>query len=514
MKKVALLGSSGGNLFNLGGKYPHKLISEIINQLNAAEIEVSDLIFIGSDTSMDKLTDDTMAQIYTLNNGTIVNSNLDKLNIINDKAIELDKALASKIVAQEIDGIIYISADPEGINDASVKAAVEAGIPVTGTGGTAMGKIQASGVRVIAMSGTTGTTNRTRAISVASAFAKEFNLKYSPVIGKIDSGKDQSNIFKRINIRGIMMSSLPGFIAMALILAISKIPAFSGLSTVFDLLIAALPVIVATIAAYQISGLEEVGIVSGIIAGALSVDGGIIGGILAGIIAGILAIYLIKISFRWNVPGTTANIIAGGISGLIAGLLVYFLLAPIAVTIGDGIRNVIQAALDFNPILAGIVAGALIWPAIMGGIYHAAILPIVLLEMEANGMSFLGAIDMVALVMVSAGITLGNILFLINQEDRAIALPGFLINVIFGTFVEAAYPFMLSSKIVFWGAIVSGAIGGAIVGFFNVQGTAYVPAIVAPALSNEGVGMLIAMVTSLIIGVIVVYFANKGKKID
>ncbi|MFK4997860.1 hypothetical protein ACI2OX_11690 [Bacillus sp. N9] len=68
-----------------------------------------------------------------------------------------------------------------------------------------------------------------------------------------------------------------------------------------------------------------------------------------------------------------------------------------------------------NPLIAGLIAGLLIWPAIIGGIYHAAILPIVLLEMERTGNSFLGAVDMVGLVMVSAGITLANI---ISPRDK------------------------------------------------------------------------------------------------
>ena len=70
---------------------------------------------------------------------------------------------------------------------------------------------------------------------------------------------------------------------------------------------------------------------------------------------------------------------------------------------GNGIRTLIDAAIAINPVLAGALAGLLIWPAIIGGVYHAAILPIVLLEMEQTGYSFLGAIDMTGLVMVSAG---------------------------------------------------------------------------------------------------------------
>lgn len=96
-----------------------------------------------------------------------------------------------------------------------------------------------------------------------------------------------------------------------------------------------------------------------------------------------------------------------------------YLLAPIALWLGNAINDVIAAAIAFNPILAGALAGLLIWPAIIGGVYHAAILPIVLLEMEAAGFSFLGAIDMTGLVMVSAGITLANVLFPVKRAMPA-----------------------------------------------------------------------------------------------
>lgn len=514
MKKLALIGSSGGNLYNLGGKNPKKLISEMRIQAKAANMQLTEVIFTGANTSMDNVNKDTKAKLYSISEDEIHSTAEDLLTSINELAIEKDRDLAKKIRDGEIDGVIYVSADPKNINKSSVEAVSEMGIPVTGTGGTAMANIQSSGAKVIAVSGTTGTTNRTRAISAISSFSKEFDMKYSPVIGEIESSEDQGSIISRINIRGIMMAALPGFISMALILAISKLPALEGLSSVFDLIIGALPIIVASVAAYQVSGLEEVGVVSGVISGVLSTDGGVIGGIIGGILAGVLANYLIKLAFKWNMPGTTANILAGGLSGLIAGLIVFYLISPVALFLGDGIRNVLQTAIDFNPILAGIVAGAVIWPAIMSGVYHAAILPIILLEMEASGVSFLGSIDMVALVMVSAGITLGNVLFPKRQEDRAIALPGFLINLIFGTFVEASYPFMLSNKWIFAGAIISGAIGGGVVGFFNVLGTAYVPTLVAPSLSTNLIGMLVAMLVALGLGLLFTFIGNKTKKTE
>ena len=148
-----------------------------------------------------------------------------------------------------------------------------------------------------------------------------------------------------------------------------------------------------------------------------------------------------------------------------------FLIAPVALWIGNGICSPDpDMCIDYNALLAGAVAGLLIWPAIIGGVYHAAILPIVLLEMEEMGFSFLGAIDMTGLVMVSAGITLANIILPKQKGEEGCSTSGCIINICFGTFVEASYPFMFSNKIVFAGALASATVGGAIVGLlFNVK---------------------------------------------
>ena len=180
----------------------------------------------------------------------------------------------------------------------------------------------------------------------------------------------------------------------------------------------------------------------------------------------------------------------------------------------DIINNLISAALSFSPILAGAVAGLLIWPAIIGGVYHAAILPIVLLEMESTGFSFLGAIDMTGLVMVSAGITLANVIFPRQKSDASAALPGFLINIGFGTFVEAAYPYMFSSKLVFGSALLASTVSGMLVGLFDVKGTAYVPCFSAPFLANPGKGIYFAicMVVAMALAFVLTAIANKIEK--
>ncbi|WP_121613572.1 PTS sugar transporter [Mesobacillus foraminis] len=514
-KKIAILGSSGGNLYFLGGKEPDRLLDELLLQIQAAGMICTSLQFIAAKASMDSAKDDTPAELYSWNEDMAKPLVISQgtLAEVNEAAALLDADIAAKITNGDIDALIFMSADPAGTNRKAVEAAAIKKIPATGTGGTSMAAVSAKGVNVISTSGTTGTTNRTRAVTFLTSLSKHFGLSYKPVIGKPDTSGKQNGLnlrpYQRINIRGMMLSSLPGFIAMALILALSKIPVFTGLGDVFDLMINAVPVILAVVAAKQVADLDDVSIVAGVIAGVLSVKGGIIGGIIGGILAGLLVHYIFRKCVEWQFPATTVNIAAGGIAGLISGLAVFFVISPIALQLGEGIRSLLDFLVSYNSTIAGLIAGLLIWPAIIGGVYHAAILPIVLLEMERTGNSFLGAVDMAGLVMVSAGITLANIVSPRDKGEAAVAVPGFAINMGFGTFVEAAYPFMFSNKLIFAGAIISSGLGGLLVGFFDVRGTAYVPSFMAPLLSNNMTGFIIAMAGSLLCSFFITLTLNK-----
>lgn len=510
-KKVAILGSSGGNLYNLGGKDPKTLLGELVRQIKKAGIEIAAVQFIAAEASMDNVKPTTKASLWTWNGNDAEVIFKGTLTEVNERSAAEDKKIAQLIAADEIDGVILASADPDGTNKEALTIASKKKLAATGTGGTSMAKVQAMGLNVVAVSGTTGTTNRTRAIANVFSLAKNWDLTYHPAIGDAGAAEDasQGSILSRISVRGILMASLPGFIAMALTLIMSKIPGLESFENIFNMMIEALPVIVAVVAAKQVSGLGEVAIVAGVVTGTLSIKGGLIGGIIGGILAGILVQYLLMKCLKWSFPATTANIVAGGVSGLAAGLVIYLFIGPFAEMLGDGIRYVINTAIGINAILCGGIAGLLIWPAIMGGMYHAAILPVILLEMEKTGNSFLGAIDMVGLIMVSAGIMLANIVYPRVKDDRALATPGLFINLVFGTFAEAAYPFMFSSKLVFAGALASACAGGLFVGYFNVRGTAYVPSIIAPTLSTDWIGFLVSMTAAMFLAFLFTLMANK-----
>lgn len=158
----------------------------------------------------------------------------------------------------------------------------------------------------------------------------------------------------------------------------------------------------------------------------------------------------------------------------------------------------ITLALKFNPILAGGFAGFAIWFALMGGVYHAAILPIVMLEMEAHGFSFLGSIDMNCLVMVCAGIQVANILHPRRKSDRVACIPSLFINLVFGATILAA------------------TLSGVLVGFLGVKGTAYIPSFMAPFMANpnHGIQTLFCMIVSLAWGCFLTLLANLSEKTE
>ncbi|EHS1985504.1 PTS sugar transporter [Salmonella enterica] len=518
MKKIAIIGSSGGNLYNLGGAEPEKLLQEIYQQCEAAGVNVAAVQFIAAEASMDVAKPDTPASVYAL---TTENQQKPqrifqgKLSEVNTSVVESDRQIAEMIRRGEIDGIVVMSADPVKANQAVFAAAVEMKTPIVGTGGTSMALVAAKGANVVATSGTTGTTSRTRAVSFVASLCKHWGIKYKPQLGSASPSQSGSgkSLLKRFNIRSIMIPALPGFIAMAIVLALSHIPGLEKLNDIFEILLKGLPVLVAVLAAKQISELDEVSIVAGVVAGVLSVEGGLIGGIIGGVMAGIFVRWLFELCLNWRFPMTTVNIVAGGISGLAAGLIMHYLLSPLALSAGNYIKLAIESTLAFSPILAGLLAGLVIWPAILGGVYHAVILPLVLLEMEKSGVSFLGAVDMVGLVMVAAGINLANVIAPREKSEAAVATPGLLINLGFGTFVESAYPFMFANKIVFGSAIFWAGMGGMMLGFFNVKGVAYVPAFASPFLSSNALQMAIVMIATMTMTCLTTIIANRFKPV-
>ncbi|EGD83702.1 hypothetical protein PTSG_11457, partial [Salpingoeca rosetta] len=101
----------------------------------------------------------------------------------NERARQADAALARHIAAGHIDAVITLSSDPLNVNSRTIKACIQARVPVVGTGGTSVSEITLAGARVIGMSGgSVATTPLTLAASNTSALAAHFGRVYTPPV--------------------------------------------------------------------------------------------------------------------------------------------------------------------------------------------------------------------------------------------------------------------------------------------------------------------------------------------
>ncbi|MFQ9901859.1 MAG: hypothetical protein ACLRWF_09425 [Ruthenibacterium sp.] len=125
-KRIAVIGSSGGNLYNQGGSDPNAMMKEIFTQAQSAGIEVSFIQFIGAQATMDNISMDAKARLYTLEGGQLTTGPQASLKEINQQAEQLDEQLAGLIDEGSIDGLVLMSSDPKGVNAKAVAAAAQA----------------------------------------------------------------------------------------------------------------------------------------------------------------------------------------------------------------------------------------------------------------------------------------------------------------------------------------------------------------------------------------------------
>ena len=169
-KKIAFIGSSGGNLYKQGGNNLPAMMKEICGQTKAADMEIT-------------FVPDSPATLYTWNGTEVQAVFQGTLTEVNVEVEKVDAKLAKKIDDGEIDGVMFVSASPDGVNRQAMEACARTKIPMAGTGGSGVALTQNMGCNVLSASGTTGTTNRTRAVAFTTALAKYWKIKYMPVIG-------------------------------------------------------------------------------------------------------------------------------------------------------------------------------------------------------------------------------------------------------------------------------------------------------------------------------------------
>jgi len=506
VKHVALVGSSGGNLYQLGGANPAELLSQIRVQLVAAGIDLAAAVFVAADGSLDS-ADARRATLWELRDGEPYRSREGTLDEVNNAARELDAQIAASIEDGTTEGLILVSADPLNVNSASAKSAATRGIPVAGSGGSCVAAAEKLGVRFVSSSGTTGSSNVTRAIAYATAFGREWGLR--PTGGDATLGARARSLLVAIDPRPILSDCLPAVVPVAVGLALVRYLPADMAEPLIDPLLMAVAVVIAAFAAAKISKLGPAGLVGGVIAGVIASHDGLLSVLVAGVLAGALGNWVIVRTAIWGWPSTIGAMVAGGGTGVVAGL-VGVLLGVISSPLDRLILDTIDGALLAYGIWIGLVVGLAMWPLIRRGLYHTLVIPLMVVEFEGRGLSFLATADVIALVVAAAGIAAAYALLPRAPQDQRVARHAFRVTFWFGTYVEGVYPFFESDRRILLVAALAGGAGTAVAGFGQGLGISYVPPwmlplvgssipiLAAAALTSFGVALLGAALLNVI----------------
>ena len=113
-KKIAFIGSSGGNLYKQGGNNLPAMMKEICGQTKAADMEITFVQYVLASGSLDNVGPDSPATLYTWNGTEVQAVFQGTLTEVNVEAEKVDAKLAKKIDDGEIDGVMFVSASPDG----------------------------------------------------------------------------------------------------------------------------------------------------------------------------------------------------------------------------------------------------------------------------------------------------------------------------------------------------------------------------------------------------------------
>lgn len=466
---VAVVGSSGGGAATLGHTEPTRLLEAINTELLKIEGECSLryglFVSLHGGTSLDTAdpTKDT-ATLYSINgdetDGQVRVAQSATLAEVNRTCTRMDASIAKAIRDCKVNGLICISCDPD-IHSKTLEAASEMKIPVTGSGGTSLSAaVTRFRIHLVGNAGGSVATNTfTRAVSFAHALATAWKVPYRPFSSTTHSVSPQWT--------SVLNATLPAFWAVCLacrfltmVLQLldnkdetSNSSAIALSDWAGQLLEAlkyfALPTACCVVMATSCAWHHGSTVVMASCVAAMACRQSILGGLLAGWLVSSIIGRVVFQCIVWNVPATMTNLVAaGGVGACVAMIITPFV--PVLREVTEWTRWGVQESMSGTVPLAGFVIGCLFCYASKIGYYHKVCLPVILIEMELGQASIWGAIDECTLVLVSAGICAANLMISssLKSTDVSLCKRAVRINLLYGDFIEAAYPFMEQSKIV------------------------------------------------------------------
>lgn len=191
-------------------------------------------------------------------------------------------------------------------------------------------------------------------------------------------------------------------------------------------------------------------------------------GYTSSVIPIILAVYIqshVERFFKKIVPSFLQIIAVPLLVFLIMAPLTFVVVGPLGTIIGDWLGSAYNGIYNFSPIVAGAVMGGLWQVFVMFGM-HWGFVPIIMLNLGQVGY------DTMVPMLLPAVLAQGGAALAVFFLTKSVKLKGLAISstitAIFGITEPTVYGVTLPLKKPFIAACISGAIGGAFIGFSNV----------------------------------------------
>lgn len=189
------------------------------------------------------------------------------------------------------------------------------------------------------------------------------------------------------------------------------------------------------------------------------------------IVISIIVLAVLERALKKVVPEVVQIILVPGISLIVMVPIMLVITGPIGIYAGNFIQVAYNSVISFNATLGGALIGGL-WGVLVVLGAHRALLPVGLNDVAIMGrqnlLAFAGAAN-----FAQGGAVLAVMLKTKNAALKSVALSAFISAVLVGITEPAIYGANLRLKRPMIAAVISGAIGGAVMGFGGVYGDAF-----------------------------------------
>lgn len=228
------------------------------------------------------------------------------------------------------------------------------------------------------------------------------------------------------------------------------------------------------------------------------------------IILSVLLLSVVYKFFQKHIPDILSVIFTPMLSLLIVIPMSLIALAPLRYYIGEWLAHGVQVIIDFSPMVAGFVLGALRPFTVLTGTHHA-IRAITAQQIATYGYTTIGAVNHMS-TMAQAAAALGVYLIVRDKRMKNLSFSA-AVSSFLGVTEPALYSVIVKYKYVLFATAIGSGIGGAISIFFGAAEYAMVmPSILTiPATFGDGfIGIAIGLPASIIITITLIWLRRDG----